>query len=364
MIKCVMKTLSIIIILFSATSAMADICPGGTENCIDMVTGPVTGTYIKFGQQIAEIAKDAGLHVLVKESEGSLDNIKRIVSSENAGSGIVQSDVLSYLVIYKEKPEMRFIAELRLIFPLYNEEVHLFARKEIVRFEDLQDKRVVIGKEGSGNRVTAMNLLKMMGIKPAEYLEWSPVIAIKAVLRGEADAMFYVVGKPASVFTNFEKLKKEPAYAPLVDGVHFVPLNHSKMLKEYVSSEISSSDYAWVDKTIPTIAVKAVFITYDFFSRRDKDSYYEKRCRQLYQLSQAMINNIKRIQDEIKTALAKNEEPKWHRKWLEVNLDEESGIWERDPCSHPHSVTPARTKSDPHSDILTNGKEKYPETTP
>ncbi len=362
----VMKTLlSIIIILFSLTYAMADTCPGGAEDCIGMVTGSVTGTYIKFGQQISEIAREAGLNIWVKESEGSLDNIRRIVSNENAGLGIVQSDVLGYLGRYKEKSEMEFIANrLLLIFPLYNEEVHLLARKEIVRFEDLHGKRVVIGKQGSGNRVTTINLLKMMGITPTEYLEWSPVRAVKAVLHGEADAMFYVVGKPASVFTNFEKLKNEPVYASLVDGVHFVPLNNSRMLQEYVSSEISSSDYAWVDKTIPTIAVKAALITYDFYNRRYKDPHYDRRCRQLYQLSGAIRNNINRMQNEIEASLAKNEEPKWHKKWLEVNLDEELGIWERDPCSHPRTATPSRPKSAPPRDIcdiLTNGKVKCPE---
>ena len=35
-----------------------------------------------------------------------------------------------------------------LVFPFYNEEVHLLARREIRRFEDLDGKRVVVGTSG------------------------------------------------------------------------------------------------------------------------------------------------------------------------------------------------------------------------
>ena len=49
-----------------------------------MVTGSQTGTYIKFGNDIAGVAKTVGLEILVKDSQGSIDNIKRINSKENA----------------------------------------------------------------------------------------------------------------------------------------------------------------------------------------------------------------------------------------------------------------------------------------
>ena len=90
---------------------------------IGMVTGSQTGTYIQFGNDIAGVAKTVGLDILVKDSQGSIDNIKRINSKENATFGIVQSDVLGFLS-RSESPEMRQVASrLRLIFPFYAEEV-------------------------------------------------------------------------------------------------------------------------------------------------------------------------------------------------------------------------------------------------
>src|SRR5690348_7575463 len=69
----------------------------GSDKALSMVTGSPTGTYIVFGQDIARVTRPTGLHILVKDSEGSLDNIRRLVSRENAALGIVQSDVLGFL---------------------------------------------------------------------------------------------------------------------------------------------------------------------------------------------------------------------------------------------------------------------------
>jgi TRAP-type uncharacterized transport system, periplasmic component len=151
---------------------------------IGMVTGSKTGTYIQFGNDIAGVAKTVGLDILVKDSQGSIDNIKRINSKENATFGIVQSDVLGFLS-RSESPEMRQVASrLRLIFPFYNEEVHLFASKSIQSFNDLQGKRVVVGEQGSGTWLTAMNLLQLTGVKPVELLNMPPLQGVTAVLEG------------------------------------------------------------------------------------------------------------------------------------------------------------------------------------
>jgi len=47
-----------------------------------------------------------------------------------------------------------------------------------------------------------MNLLQITGVKPAELLKLPPLQGVTAVLKGEADAMFYVAGKPVSLFTK------------------------------------------------------------------------------------------------------------------------------------------------------------------
>jgi TRAP transporter TAXI family solute receptor len=293
---------------------------------LGMVTGSKAGTYFQFGQDLARLARTRGLDLMVKESEGSIANILRLVSAENAMLAIVQSDVLGFLR-RSEDPEVRHIAErLRLVFPFYNEEVHLFARKQIRRFEDLEGKRVVVGTQGSGNWLTSSNLLLTVKVRPAERIELPPPEAVHAVLRGEADAMFYVAGKPVKLFTAVSELQKDPQYAKLVEEVHFVPLNHEDMLREYAASAIGPGNYGWVAETVPTVAVKAVLISYDFSSRRTP--YYRKRCEQLSQLHRLVRDNVAELKQS------------GHPKWKEVDLDEAIGIWERDPCSYSRPRAP------------------------
>src|SRR5690606_26851254 len=71
--------------------------PVEAAEVMGIVTGPKTGTYYAFGSDIARLAGKSNLTIEVKESEGSIDNIRRINSAENAALGIVQSDVLGFL---------------------------------------------------------------------------------------------------------------------------------------------------------------------------------------------------------------------------------------------------------------------------
>jgi uncharacterized protein len=295
---------------------------------IGMVTGSTTGTYFQFGQDIARVARPAGLEILVKESGESIDNIRRLVSRENASLGIVQSDVLGFLN-RSEDPEVRQISErLRLVFPLFNEEVHLLARKELRRFEDLDGKRVVVGMRWSGNWLTSTNLLRMVNIKPAARIELAPPEGASAVLGGEADAMVYVAGKPAKLLTTFQELQKNPQYAPLVQAVHFVPLTHESMLQEYVAATIGPDDYAWLSETIQTVAVKAVLIGFDYSSR--SNPYYQKRCEQL-----ATLGRVIREDFAERSHSRESLQRAGHPKWKEVDLNQDLGIWKRDTCSQP-----------------------------
>ena len=286
---------------------------------IGMVTGSKTGTYIQFGNDIAGVAKTVSLDILVKDSQGSIDNIRRINSKENATFGIVQSDVLGFLS-RSESPEMRQVAgRLRLIFPFYNEEVHLFANKSIQSFSDLQGKRVIVGEQGSGTWLTATNLLQLTGVKPAEMLNIPPLQGVTTVLKGEADAMFYVAGKPVNLFTKVGNLITKPEFATMLANVHFVPLDDPRMLREYQPAKIGPADYEWLPGDVSTIAVKAVLMSFDFSGKQNP--YFVRRCQQLAKLGQAIRANIGQLRQT------------GHPKWKEVNMDEKVAVWQLDTCS-------------------------------
>jgi hypothetical protein len=64
----------------------------------------------------------------------------------------------------------------------------------------------------------------MVNVRPAERIELSPLEALIAVLQGQADAMFYVAGKPVKLFTTLGELQAaslpEGAVARLARRLH------------------------------------------------------------------------------------------------------------------------------------------------
>jgi TRAP transporter TAXI family solute receptor len=292
-----------------------------TWSYMGMVTGSKTGTYYQFGQDIADLGKMHGMNILVKESKGSLDNIERMQSRENAAFGIVQSDVLG--ILYLRKPQVA--KQLVMIYPFYNEEVHILAQKHIKSLLDLNQKTIATGTKGSGNWLTTAYLLHKMHIKPAmKIMDLEPLDALIHVLEGKIDAMIYVGGKPIALFSKMEVLYTRAKYKPLIDNVHFIPLNHPEKLQEYyVPSEIGPLDYSWVKERVATIAVKALLVSFDFSGSRSP--YYKKRCQQLRRLSTIIEDNLSLLKKE------------GHKKWKEVNLDVKLGKWKLDPCSHTMS---------------------------
>ncbi|MEQ1790338.1 MAG: TAXI family TRAP transporter solute-binding subunit, partial [Rickettsiales bacterium] len=303
---------------------------------ITVVTGLKTGTYYIFGRDIFEMAKKSGIDVNVKTSEGSIDNIKHISNGENVTLGIVQSDVLGFLGRSKNPDSMKIAEDLRMLFPFYNEEIHVLARKEITDFKDLQGKKVAIGEEGSGNMLTSINLFSMMNITPAESQKIPSAQGVVAVLKGEADAVIFVGGKPIRLFKNLEDLTlpENEKYASMLDKVHFIPMNSVKMLEEYKPAEILPSDYKFVKEPVPTVSVQAVLVSYDFSQANDsKHSDNVKRCEQISKFSEVLRAGLPALQET------------GHAKWKEVNLDANVGSWKKDSCAWGLLSTPAKRKA-------------------
>ena len=55
--------------------------------------------------------------------------------------------------------------------------------------------------------------------------------------------MFYVAGKPVSLFTKVGNLITKPEFAAMLSNVHFVPLNDPALLREYQPAKIGQTDY-------------------------------------------------------------------------------------------------------------------------
>lgn len=278
-----------------------------------ITTGGPKGTYYQFGLNIQKLLARSNIELRVDNSKGSVDNINAVYKTPKTQLGIVQSDVLAFVSKVQDNLALKRIAsKTRMVFPLYNEEIHLVGKKDIIDFDYLAGKRVAIGAEGSGNYLTSRLLFKVSGIEPAEMLTIGLDEALAQLKKGEIDAMFYVAGYPVKLFT--ENLTA-------ADNVAFIPIFNKSVLEFYPQSEIPANTYAGQDTAITTAAVKAVLISYDF--RRYHCDTVGRAAKIIYDNQDWLIQN-------------------GHPKWKSVDLDYPLKGWTQYDCVRKYLGVTAR----------------------
>jgi len=289
-----------------------------------LVTEAPTSTSFRFGLDVVRVGRNIGLDMELQQSDGGIDTIERLRGSATPAVGVVPSDMPGIMSQSPDAEMNRLAEHLHLLFPLYLEEVHLLARKDIQRIEDLNGKRVIVGVQGSRTWLTAQHLLQKLKVQPGVVINAvSPLKAIVAVLRGTADAMFYVGDKPALPFMRMRNLLGDDRYASLLQDINFVPLHPEQVGQEYLASTLGPQDYTWVKTPVPTLAVQMVLASFDASqpAARPDDRY----CGQLVNLTQAVRDNFDALQHS------------GHSKWQEVDLDNRLAAWKY------HSCTPSET---------------------
>ncbi len=277
----------------------------------NILTGGPKGTYIQIGRNIAASAERCGVSLTVRESAGSLENFLGVRARRFTQFGIVQSDVLEYLKTFAaDDPEVaRAVQGVRIAFPLYNEEVHLLARRDIGSLQDLAGKRVSIGVEDSGTFLTASLVLDLAQVAPAERAMLNQDDSLAALLKGDLDAFFYVAGAPAALFQ-----------APEIDGAqyHLVPIADPTLQAVYQPTVIPAGAYPFQTEPVDVIAVKAVLMTYEYDRRRN--AYHRESCRVVSNIAHIIRNGFAELQAT------------GHPKWKQVDLTDLPPGWDIGDC--------------------------------
>ncbi len=277
----------------------------------NIMTGGPNGTYIQIGRNLASLGAECGLTLNVNESAGSLANLVAVKKRSNTQFGIVQSDVLEYVNTYARNDEKlkRSLFGVRIMFPLYNEEVQVLASRDITRLSDLSGKKVAIGKVDSGTFLTATLILDILRIKDAERVSIGASEAMPKLLRGEIDAIFYVAGAPTKLFAE-----------SAIDGGKFqlVNIEEPELLATYTSAQIPAGTYPFQPDPVNVVAVKAVLMTYDY--KASKNNYHKQSCKAVSDFSSIVLSNLDRLKRI------------GHPKWKNVDLTELPPGWKVGTC--------------------------------
>ena len=303
------------IFCFSSASVAQDMTNLG------IVTGSKTGTYFQIGNDINKIISYVCQSpVSVRESAGSLDNLRRLRKEEFVQLAIVQHDVLSFAKVYKQddKELQDWVSKFRYIYSLYPEEVHIVTRKDsgIRTLRDLENRRVGVGLVDSGTQITATFLLRLAGLT-IQAERAGPEEALNRLFLDRSDpkfldAFFMVVGKPFKLLSDNN---------PRLKDLTLVTVDDERVFSLYKHGTISRADYAWLDRDIETAATLSALVTFDFRGTN---------CDSVAMIARQIEANLEELQRI------------GHPKWNEVRLKEPVPGWERYQCVTARLTAPLK----------------------
>jgi uncharacterized protein len=272
---------------------------------VGVISGGIDGTYVRIAADLAAVLDDGQtLRVLPVLGKGSLQNLADILYLRGIDVGIVQSDALAYAKQRNLYPGID--RSIQYVAKLYDEEVHVLARKDITRLEDLAGKPVNVDVSGSGTAMTASLLFDALGISVQTQNVDEPT-AVEKLKRGEIAAVVFVSGQPSRLFSSVQP----------DSGLHFlaVPLNNA-LAATYLPAELTHASYPDLipdGASVPTIAVGSVMAV---FAWQPNNERYAK---------------VARFVDAFFTKFPELLKPPRHPKWKDVNLAAKVPGWSRFP---------------------------------
>lgn len=273
-----------------------------------IVTASERGTYIKIGRDLAQfVAPAADIKLEALPSAGSAENVRLLRYEPGVKLALVQSDVYqSYLDIAAggNAAARNLIRPLRVIMPLYNEEIYFLVRADSERnfIHEIKDAKLNAGESGSGTALTSATLYRLMFGMPmpdanASFFSNEDALA-KLVTDKTIDVVAVVAGQPAKLLVDMKPESRKLVKLLKFDSAH--PSSEA-VLKTYFAASVRASSYpSLLTADIPGLAVKAFLVTYDF---QLPDT--EKRLRGMVR---SLCQNFSTLKE------------KGHPKWREVDL--------------------------------------------
>jgi len=271
---------------------------------VALETEDATGASQRFVEDIASLADDDAVRrVLPVVGKGSLQNLADLGQLSMVDAAIVQTDVVDHARAHKLYPG---VDRITYITKLYNEELHLLARRDITSLSDLAGQPVNFDVRSGGTAVTAGRLFELLkiAVKPAND---DTETALTKLRNGEIAALALVAGKPAAPFRSLDGK----------DGLHFlaVPIDPATTAV-FVPTRLTAADYPRLvppGQGIDTVAVGAVLAVAD-----------------LDPLS-VRYRAVGKFVDRFFTEFDALVEDGHHPKWREVNLNADLPGWRRFP---------------------------------
>jgi TRAP transporter TAXI family solute receptor len=254
-----LKTALVSVITATSTFTVAD------TQFVSIGTGGVTGVYYPAGGSICRMLnkerKEHGIRCSVESTGGSGYNVNSIRAGE-LEFGVAQSDVQAAALAGKGQFQDNPFPELRSVFSLHPEPIHLMARADsgIQSFDDLEGKRVNIGNPGSGNRSMMELMMAEKGWTTDNFAfaaELKSSEMAQALCDDKFDVTIFVAGLPNGSAQE-ATTTCDVRMIPLIDDTSLaVQKKHS----EFSQAIIPSGMYNGNPNDVVTFGPKATIVT-------------------------------------------------------------------------------------------------------
>lgn len=274
-----------------------------------IVTASERGTYIEIGRDLAKwVADPADINLEVLPSKGSAENVQRLRYEPGVKLALVQSDVYQALLDQAKAgngPAGQTIRPLRVILPLYDEEIYFVTRADspLHFIHEIKDKKINVGPVGSGTALSATTLYRLMYGQNLPDGNVSYLSNEEALLKltgdKSIDVVVIVAGQPAKLFADMKPEAQQ--YIKLLRLDETAP-EALRATKTYFPAVIRSTSYPnWISQDVPTLTVKAFLVTYDYNLKMTQAN--------LQRFAEALCLNFDNLQNH------------GHQKWKQVNME-------------------------------------------
>jgi len=273
-----------------------------------IVTASTRGTYIQIGRDIASmVAPSADIALEVLPSAGSAENVRRLRYEPGVKFAIVQSDVYQAFIDQATSggaDAARIIRPLRVILPLYNEEIYFIVRADspLNFIHEIKGARINAGELGSGTALTTTTLYRLMFNEPvpeanASFLSNDDAL-VKLLSDKTLDVVAVIAGQPAKILADMKPEAKQYLRLLKFDPEHTAS---KAALKTYFPATVRATSYPnLLGDDLPGLAVKAFLVTYDYNLKQTRDH--------LAKFARSLCQNFSQLKE------------KGHPKWREVEL--------------------------------------------
>ena len=270
---------------------------------VGVAGGQLSGTYMTFANELAEVLDDGdNLRVLPIVTYGAASNLDDLLYLRNVDVAVTQADVFEYFRTQRKISNLE--SRVNYIIRLPVSEMHVLARTDITKLEDLKGKKVSFGPAGSASSLTGTIVFQRLGVQVEQVLADNST-ALQKLKSGELAALVRVIGRPVDFFAKM----------PPNSGLHFVPIPFSKTFADYYTlGELTHKEYPSLvpeGQAVDTIAVPAVLAVFNWSKGTDRH------------------RRVQRFVESLFTKWDKLREPPRHPKWRDVNLAASVPGWAR-----------------------------------